>query len=80
MKSPPLTQQPEWHHLPRLAPEFYRNFAAVLWTITREHRATGWLDDPFHLHFRELLLHAAARNPNGIPSSSPGLRGTSYPG
>lgn len=26
-----------------------------------EHRATGWLDDFFHAHFRELLLHAAAR-------------------
>ena len=48
-------------HLPRLAPEFYRGFAVVHWTITLERRATGWLDDLFHLHFRELLLHAAAR-------------------
>ena len=61
MKPPPLTPQQEWHHLPRLAPEFYRGFAAVHWTITLERRATGWLDDHFHLHFRELLLHAAAR-------------------
>ena len=61
MKPAPLTPQPEWHHLPRLAPEFYQGFAVVLWTITLERRATGWLDDPFHLHFRELLLHAAAR-------------------
>ncbi len=60
MKSAPLTPQPQWHHLPRLAPEFYRGFAAVLWTITLERRATGWLDDRFHLYFRELLLHAAA--------------------
>jgi putative transposase len=57
----PLTPRPEWHHLPRLAPEYYQGFAAVLWTITLEPRATGWLDSPFHGHFRELLMHAAAR-------------------
>ena len=61
MKPAPLTEQPEWHHLPRLAPEAYRGFAVVQWTLTLERRATGWLDDRFHLHFRELLLHAAAR-------------------
>jgi hypothetical protein len=49
------------HHLPRLAPEFYRGFAAVFWTITLERRAIGWLDAAFHAQFRELLLHAAAR-------------------
>ena len=49
------------HHLPRLAPELYRGFAAVLWTITLERRATGWLDPSFHAAFRELLLHTAAR-------------------
>ena len=27
-----------------------------------------------------ILLHARSANPNGIVSSSPGLRGTSYPG
>lgn len=57
----PLTEQPKWHHLPRLEPEFYRGFAVVLWTITLQRRATGWLDERFHLHFRELLLHVAAR-------------------
>ena len=61
MKSAPLAPQPEWHHLPRLAPEFYQGFAAVFWTLTLERRASGWLDDSFHQHFRELLLHAAAR-------------------
>ena len=61
MKPAPLTPQPEWHHLPRLAPESYQGFAAVFWTLTLERRATGWLDDSFHQHFRELLLHAAAR-------------------
>jgi len=33
----------------------------VQWTLTLEGRATGWLDAPFHQQFRELLLHAAAR-------------------
>ncbi len=61
MKFAPLTPQPEWRHLPRLGPEFYRGFAVVQWTITFERRARGWLDDHFHFHFRELLLHAAAR-------------------
>jgi hypothetical protein len=61
MKPAPITEQPDWHHLPRLAPEFYRGFAVVQWTITLERRAKGWLDDNFHLRFRELLLHAAAR-------------------
>ncbi|MBP9902180.1 MAG: hypothetical protein KBH45_12015, partial [Verrucomicrobia bacterium] len=61
LKPAPLTEQPAMHHLPRLAPEFYRGFAVVQWTIPLEHRATGWLDETFHLHFRELLLHAAAR-------------------
>jgi REP element-mobilizing transposase RayT len=61
MNPVPLSEQPEWHHLPRLGPEFYRGFAVVHWIITLEHRATGWLDDGFHRHFRELLLHAAVR-------------------
>lgn len=57
----PRTEQPDWRHLPRLAPEFYRGFAVVHWTITLERRATGWLDQNFDLKFRELLLHTAAR-------------------
>ncbi len=61
MKTAPLTPQPEWRHLPRLVPEWYSSFAVVQWTITLERRAKGWLDERFHLHFRELLLHAAAR-------------------
>ena len=61
MKPTSLIPQLEIHHLPRLAPEFYRGSAVVQWTITLERRATGWLDSTFHLHFRELLFHAAAR-------------------
>jgi len=44
MKPAPLTPQPDWHHLPRLAPEFYRGFAVVQWTITIKlvlHRIRG---------------------------------------
>jgi putative transposase len=61
MRPPPLTPQPERHDLPRLAPECYRGCAVVYWTITLEHRAAGWLGEQFHSYFRELLLHAAAR-------------------
>lgn len=61
MHALPLTPQPEMHHLPRLDARHYRGFAAVLWTITIERRACGWLDPAFHAAFRELLLHAAAR-------------------
>lgn len=61
MRAAPSTPQTEWHHLPRLVPEFYRGFAVVQWTVTLERRAAGWLDENFHLHFRELLLHAAVR-------------------
>jgi putative transposase len=53
--------KPEWHHLPRLSSDHYRSFAVVLWTITLQGRTRGWLDKNFHLYFRELLLHAAAR-------------------
>lgn len=48
-------------HLPRLSPAAYRGHAAVFWTLTMEDRRTGWLDDRLHAAFRELLLHAAAR-------------------
>ena len=40
---------------------FYQAFAVVFWTHTIEDRATGWLGDPFHGDFRELLVHAGAR-------------------
>jgi hypothetical protein len=57
IKPAPLIPQLEWHHRPRLAPESYEGFAVVLRIITLERRAIGWLDDSFHLHFRELLLN-----------------------
>src|SRR5258706_15962251 len=33
----------------------------VHWTQATFDRATGWLTEKFHAHFRELMLHAAAR-------------------
>ncbi len=51
----------DMHHLPRLPRPYYQAFAVVHWVITLERRVTGWLDASFHAFFRELLLHAAAR-------------------
>jgi len=51
----------DMHHLPRLPRPYYQSFAVVHWTITLQPRATGWLDNAFHAHWRELLLHASAR-------------------
>jgi putative transposase len=48
-------------YLPRLQREFYQRDAVVLWTLPIENRRTGWLTPEFHQSFRELLLHAAAR-------------------
>jgi putative transposase len=47
--------------LPRLRREFYQGHAFVFWTHTLEDRATGWLCESFHAHFREVLLHACGR-------------------
>lgn len=47
--------------LPRLDKSFYRGPAVIHWTLTTFDRATGWLDEPFHFQFRELLLHASIR-------------------
>ena len=49
------------HYLPRLRREFYQADAVVFWTLPVEHRARGWLSESFHAAFRELMLHAAAR-------------------
>jgi len=58
-----VTSSPARHpgHLPRLDPEFYRGDAAVHWTLTVFDRGCGWLNELFHSAFRELMLHAAAR-------------------
>jgi putative transposase len=49
------------HYLPRLKREFYQADAVVFWTLPIDHRQRGWLTDSFHAAFRELQLHAAAR-------------------
>ncbi len=47
--------------LPRLEREHYQGDAVVHWTLTVYDRATGWLTPEFHVCFRELMFHAAAR-------------------
>ena len=47
--------------LPRLSREYYQADAVVFWTLTLFDRAKGWLTPAFHQRFRELMLHAAAR-------------------
>jgi REP element-mobilizing transposase RayT len=47
--------------LPRLERHRYQGHAVVFWTNTLEQRACGWLTPLFHATFRELMLHAAAR-------------------
>lgn len=54
-------------HLPRLRPAYYRGHAFVHWTLTIEHRATGWLTPRFHDLWRLTLLHACARYHLAIP-------------
>ena len=48
-------------HLPRLPRVYYRGDAVVHWTLPISHRRRGWLNEAFHAAFRELMLHAAAR-------------------
>jgi len=49
------------HYLPRLKRVFYQADAVVFWTLPVSQRQRGWLNDGFHAAFRELMLHAAAR-------------------
>ncbi|MEO6754723.1 MAG: hypothetical protein ABIZ04_21615 [Opitutus sp.] len=48
--------------LPRLTPESYLGRTSIFWTHTIADRKTGWLNDSFHLRFRELLCHVLARH------------------
>jgi len=54
--------------LPRLGKSHYLGPAYVFWTHVVKDRATGWLDDPFHAHFREVLLHAMSRYQIACPT------------
>jgi len=60
----PFTSKPRSsfsHYLPRLRREFYQADAVVFWTMPLARRAAGWLSPASHAVFRELMLHAAAR-------------------
>jgi len=48
-------------YLPRLPREYYQADAVVHWTMPIAKRGAGWLHDTFHAIFREIMLHAAAR-------------------
>jgi len=48
-------------HLPRLPREYYQGDAVVHWTLPIAMRGIGWLNEPFHVRFREIMLHASAR-------------------
>ena len=48
-------------YLPRLPREYYQGDAVVHWTMAVAMRGTGWLNELFHARFREVMLHAAAR-------------------
>jgi len=48
-------------YLPRLAREYYQGDAVVHWTLPIALRGTGWLNATFHAQFREMMLHATAR-------------------
>jgi putative transposase len=47
--------------LPRLSREHYQADAVVFWTLTVFDKAKGWLTPSLHQRFRELMIHAAAR-------------------
>ena len=49
------------NYLPRLDRAFYQGDAVVHWTLPLFDRAIGWLNASVHTQFRELMLHAAAR-------------------
>ncbi len=57
--TPPQKKLPG--RLPRLPREYYQGDAFVHWTLSTHDRATRWLTENFHARFRELMLHAAAR-------------------
>jgi REP element-mobilizing transposase RayT len=66
MKMNGLIEQKD--NLPRLLRHRYQGYAVVMWTLTMELRAAGWLNEPFHSHFRELLLHTAVREKIWCPT------------
>ena len=47
--------------LRRLSPEAYQGRTWVHWSMTIDHRRTGWLNSLMHSRIREALLHALSR-------------------
>src|SRR6202000_1430468 len=58
-------------YLQRLPREYYQADAVVHWTMPIAERGTGWLNDIFHVHFREVMLHAAVRESLFCPTYCP---------
>lgn len=56
-----MKPEDEGNYLRRLPAEFYRGRAYVHWSMTMEHRQTGWLIPIFYYKFREILTHTAFR-------------------
>src|SRR5207249_6115206 len=48
-------------YLPRLPREYYQGDAVVHWTLSIAKRGADWLNETFHMRFRKIMLHAAAR-------------------
>src|ERR1043165_3887601 len=55
-------------YLQRLPREYYQADAVIHWTMSIAMRGTGWLNDTFHAHFREVMLHAPAREGLSCPT------------
>ena len=54
-------------HLKRLPKEFYLGNSYVHWTMTIQDRRIGWLSEPSHYQFREMLTHTTFRYGLAIP-------------
>ncbi|MEM9159628.1 MAG: transposase [Verrucomicrobiota bacterium] len=58
----------ELRQLPRLPRGAYQGLAMVHWIYSMNHRETGWLDEVFHLRFRELSCHVLGRYGCVVPA------------
>lgn len=55
------TNERQHDYLKRLPAEHYRGQACVHWSLTMEHRNTGWLVPILYYKFRALLTHTVFR-------------------
>ena len=56
------------YYHPRLPEAYYQGDAVVHWTLPIVRQGKSWLNEAFHARFREILLHAAARESLFCPS------------